>query len=162
MSGIGTLYDEDFVLWSKQQAEALRAAGRGATNEPIDWDNIAEEIDSLGRSEKRELGSQISRIIEHLVKLEFSRAAGPRTGWIESIDDARNEIERLLEDSPSLKQEVAATVAAEMKRGMRKALRSLETYGEIDAGTLALIRAASYTEDQIVGDWFPPAPGPER
>ena len=78
MSDTKTLYDEDFVLWSKQQAEALRAAARGANNQPIDWENVAEEIDSLGRSDKRELASQIRRIIEHLLKLEHSPATEPR------------------------------------------------------------------------------------
>ena len=103
MSEVKTLYDEDFVLWSKQQAEALRAAGRGATNQPIDWENVAEEIDSLARSEKRELGSQIRRVVEHLLKLEYSPAAGPRRGWVASIIDARSEIEDVLDDSPSLR-----------------------------------------------------------
>lgn len=159
MSEITTLYDKDFVLWSKQQAEALRAAGRGATNQPIDWENVAEEIDSLARSDKRELMSQIRRVIEHLLKLEYSRATDPRIGWIESIDDARNEIDVLLEDSPSLKTEIAAAIATEMKRGSRKAIRELGKHRELNPGIVARIAAASYTQDQIVGDWFPPEPG---
>jgi hypothetical protein len=159
MSEIPSLYDEDFVLWSKQQAEALRAAARGTNNQPIDWENVAEEIDSLGRSDKRELMSQIRRVIEHLLKLEYSRAADPRMGWIDSIDDARNEIGVLLEDSPSLKTETAAAIAAEMKRGSRKAVRDLGKYREPDSAIVTRITATSYTEDQILGDWFPPEPG---
>jgi hypothetical protein len=153
------LYDEDFVLWSRRQAEALRAAARGVTNQPIDWENIAEEIDSLGRSDKRELMSQIRRVIEHLLKLEYSRAADPRSGWIETIDDARNEIEVLLQDSPSLKTEIAAAIVAEIKRGSRKAIRELAKYRELDRAILTRITATRYTEDQILGDWFPPEPG---
>src|SRR5207248_6685501 len=99
MSDTKTLYDEDFVLWSKQQAEALRAAGRGSTNQPIDWENVAEEIEGLAASERRELRSQIRRIILHLLKLEFSPAAEPRRGWFESAGDARSQIEDLLETS---------------------------------------------------------------
>jgi uncharacterized protein DUF29 len=161
MSGVKTLYDEDFVLWSKQQAEALRAAGRGATNQPIDWENVAEEIDSLARSEKRELGSQIRRVIEHLLKLEFSPADGPRRGWVESIIDARSELEDVLNDSPSLRTEIGATIATEIKRGSRKATIELEKYGEVDPAALARIRTTTYTEDQVLGDWFPPEPGGE-
>src|SRR4029077_12554073 len=112
MSEITTLYDTDFALWSKQQAEALRAAARGATNQPIDWENVAEEIDSWARSEKRELKSQIRRVIEHLLKLEHSRASDPRRGWIDSIDDARNEIEVVLGDRQSLKTENSRASAA--------------------------------------------------
>jgi sugar-specific transcriptional regulator TrmB len=155
MSEITTLYDTDFVLWLKQQAEALRAAAGGATNQPIDWENVAEEIDSLARSEKRELKSQIRRIIEHLLKLEYSRAAGPRAGWIESIDDARNEIEAVIEDSPSLQTEIAGAIAAELRRGSRRAIRELRKYRELDPATVARIDATSYTEDQILGEWLP-------
>ena len=163
MSEVKTLYDEDFVLWSKQQAEALRAAGRGATNQPIDWENVAEEIDSLARSEKRELGSQIRRVVEHLLKLEYSPAAGPRRGWVASIIDARSEIEDVLDDSPSLRTEIEAAIATAIKRGSRKAIVELEKYGEVDSATLARIRATTYTADQILGDWFPPDPeGPPR
>jgi hypothetical protein len=156
MSEITSLYDKDFVLWSKQQAEALRAAGRGANNQPIDWENVAEEIDSLAKSDQRELMSQIRRVIEHLLKLEYSRAVDPRISWIESIDDARNEIDVLLEDSPSLKSEIATAIPAEMKRGSRKAIRALGKYGELDPDIVARIAAASYGQDQILGDWFPP------
>lgn len=147
-----TLYEGDFVAWTKQQAEALRAAAHGATNRPIDWDNVAEEIDSLDRSEKRELDSQIGRIIETLLKVEFSRATDPRMGWIESIDDARNEIERVLETSPSLRREINAAITAEMKRGLRQAIRELEKYVNLDAAILARICATNYTEDRILDD----------
>jgi Domain of unknown function DUF29 len=158
MADANTLYEEDFFLWSKDQAEVLRAAARGTTSQPIDWENVAEEIESLGISQRSELKSQIRRIIEHLLKLEHSRAVDPRPGWIESIVDARNEIEVVLEDSPSLKSEVAAAIALESKRGARKAVKTLEAYGEMGRDTLSSIQAASYTADQILGDWFPPEP----
>jgi hypothetical protein len=161
MSDAKSLYDEDFFLWSKAQGEALRAAARSATNQPIDWENVAEEIESLGRSDKRELSSQLGRIIEHLLKLQFSLAVEPRMGWIGSIGDARNEIERLLEDSPSLRREIDAVIAAETKRGSRKAIRELEKYSEIDAAKLAHIRATVYTPDELLSDWFPPEPESE-
>jgi hypothetical protein len=155
MSETKTLYDTDFVLWSRQQAEALRAAARGATNNPIDWENVAEEIDSLARSEKRELGSQIRRVIEHLLKLEYSPAAEPRRGWVESVGDARSEIEALIEDSPSLKTEISAAIIAETRRGSRKAIIELEKYGELDSAALGRIRATTFTTAQVLGDWFP-------
>jgi hypothetical protein len=158
MSDVKALYDEDFVLWSKQQAEALRAAARGGTNQPIDWENVAEEIDSLGRSDKRGLRSHIRRIIEHLLKLEHSRAIAPRHGWVESIANARNEIEVLLEDSPSLKGEIVEFIAAELKRASRKVLRDLDDYGELDGTSAARIAARSYAPEEVLGDWFPPGP----
>ena len=162
MPDVKTLYEEDFVAWSKEQAEALRAAARGRTNRPIDWENVAEEIESLGISQRSELKSQIRRVIEHLLKLEHSRALDPRQGWVESITDARNEIERVLEDSPSLKSEVAASIVMETRRGARKAIKALEAFGEAgrDTAVRIQIQAASYAEEQILGDWFPPEPAP--
>ena len=79
MSATKPLYDTDFLAWSREQAEALRAAARGGTNQPIDWENVAEEIESLGISQRSALSSQIRRIIRHFLKLEFSSAAAPRT-----------------------------------------------------------------------------------
>ena len=158
MSEVKTLYDADFVQWSKQQAEALRAAGVGATNQPIDWENVAEEIDSLARSENRELGSQIKRILHHLLKLEHSAARNPRQGWENSIIDARDEIEDLLERSPSLRREIGAEIARQAPRAARLAVRDLGKRAEADPAIVARIRTTAYTEDQIVGDWFPPEP----
>jgi hypothetical protein len=158
MAEVKTLYDEDFFLWSTEQAEALRAAALGATNQPIDWENVAEEIESLGRSDRRELHSPMRRVIEHLLKLEYSLATDPRGGWIDSISDARNQIDVLLEDSPSLRNHVAEAIGAELRRGSHKVVTDLEKRGEINPAIIPAIRSKTYTEDQILGDWFPPEP----
>jgi Domain of unknown function DUF29 len=155
MANPSTLYDTDFFAWSEQQAEALRAAARGGSNRQLDWENLAEEIEGLGISQRRELKSQIRRVIEHLLKLENSPAIDPRRGWIESINDARMEIEAVLEDSPSLKNEITAAITAEMGRGARKAIGDLEKYGDVEPATLARIRGTAYSEAQILGEWFP-------
>jgi hypothetical protein len=167
MSDANTPYRSDFALWSREQAAALRSAAQcsatqGGSNQKLDWENLAEEIESLGISELRELKSQIGHIIEHLLKLENSRAVDSRAGWIRSIRDARNEIERVLEDSPSLKPDLPAAIEAEARRGSRKAIAELRKYGELDPATLARIRRTAYTEEQIVGDWFPPEAQPEQ
>jgi hypothetical protein len=59
------LYDVDFVAWTEEQAGALRAAARGGTNQPFDWENLAREIESLGKSDRRELRRQIYGMIRH-------------------------------------------------------------------------------------------------
>jgi hypothetical protein len=156
------LYADDFVAWSEQQAEALRAAARGGSNQLLDWENLAEEIESLGISQRRELKSQIRRVLEHLLKLENSHAIEPRAGWIGSIVDARNEIEAVVEDSPSLKQEIGDAIGAEMKRASRKAIKELESYEAIGAALIARIAGTVYTEEQVVGDWFPGGPPPSE
>ena len=163
MSATKTLYDTDFLVWSKEQAEALRSLARGGSNQALDWENLAEEIESLGISQKTALRSQMRRIILHLLKLEFSSAVEPRRGWFETIGDARSEIEDLLETSPSLKPEAGSTLAMALRQGSKKAVFDLEKYGEVDAATLTRIRATTYTEEQVLGDWLPPEPGePQR
>jgi hypothetical protein len=158
------LYDEDFLAWTEQQAKALRAAARGGTNpraganQPVDWEHLAEEIEGLGVFERRELHSQVHRIIRHLLKLAFSLASSPRQGWIDSIDDARDMAARVLDASPSLRRELDAVIAAEQPRGARAALRDLGRYGELDPDTARAIRSVRYGVEQVLGDWLPPEP----
>ena len=77
MSDSSTLYDEDFFAWAKQQAEALRAASRAGSNLKLDWENLAEEIESLGRSQRHELRSRLGVVLAHLLKLKRSPALVP-------------------------------------------------------------------------------------
>ena len=158
MSDVKTLYDEDFLAWSQQQAGALRAAARSGSNQQLDWENLAEEIESLGISQRTALSSQIRRIIRHFLKLEFSSATDPRRGWFESANGAKAEIDQLLENSPSLRAELASIIAAETRRGAKLASADLEAHSELDPTIAASVRAKTYTEDQILGDWFPPGP----
>ena len=105
-----TLYEADTAAWSEQQAAALRAAGRGSSNQLLDWDNLAEEIESLGKSLRLALRSQIARIIRHAVKLEHLPASDPRIGGRRTIREARGEIGRIIEDSPSLRRELSLPI----------------------------------------------------
>src|SRR5271166_4209161 len=75
-------YDFDLVLWAEDQADLLRrrAAGELVNDAELDWLNIAEEIEDLGRSQRRELGSRIAEILDHLIRREVSSADGPRGG----------------------------------------------------------------------------------
>jgi len=64
------LYDRDFFLWTQEQAAALRTVRK--SNLPLDWDNLAEEIESLGESQRAELNWQVRRVLRHLSELEVS------------------------------------------------------------------------------------------
>ena len=164
MNDVRTLYDEDFVAWTEQQAEALRSAARGKTNQPLDWENLAEEIESLGKSDRRELHSQIYQIIRHLAKLQFSSAEEPRRGWRESIIDGRMQAELVLADSPSLRREVERIVSTETPKAIKRAIFDLGEFGEIDSATKRGLQRARYNVDQVLSDWFPldPARPPGR
>jgi hypothetical protein len=152
------LYGEDFLLWSRQQAEALHAAAQGASSLPLDWENLAEEIESLGTSQRSALRSQIRRIIRHLVKLEYSPTTDPRRGREESIGDARAEIEDLLETSPSLKAELDDDIATQARRAIELAIGDLQRHGGLAGLDLSRIQGTSYGREQVLGDWFPPEP----
>ena len=92
-------YDEDLYQWTVEQSAALRR--RSASNE-LDWDNLAEEIESLGRSDRREIGSRLEILIVHLLKSAYQPdEEGP--SWRGSAREARNRLQDLLEESPSLR-----------------------------------------------------------
>jgi hypothetical protein len=152
MSGSAAqLYEEDFVRWTEQQSRALRDAAQIGTNLPLDWENLAEEIESLGASQRRELRSRIAVILEHLLKLEHSPANDPRRGWMETITRQRSEIELFLNDSPSLRGDVGRMITEESPRVARLTTRVLRLHGE----ALSNLAVPSYTEGQVLGDWFP-------
>lgn len=158
MSAVKTLHDEDFAAWSKEQAAALRASMRSGSNQSLDWENLAEEVEGLGISERRELHSQVQRIIRHLLKLQFSPATELRRRWFDSISDARGEIEIVLRMSPSLNGELDSAIAEETGLAARRAVADLEKYGEASPAVLRQIRAVRFTPEQILEDWFPPEP----
>ena len=158
MPDVKTLYDEDFAAWSKQQAEALRSAARNGSNHLLDWENLAEEIEGLGNSQRSALGSHIMRIIQHFAKLEYSPAVEPRNGWRRSIRLARIQALRRIEENPSLKAELDHIVDEETPRGLEHAVVDLEEHGEIDEVDANALRRSKYTSEQILGDWFPPEP----
>jgi Domain of unknown function DUF29 len=154
MSGnTARLYEEDFVRWTEHQSNALREAAQFGTNLPLDWENLAEEIESLGRSQRHELRSRIAVILEHLLKLEHSPATDPRSGWMETIARERSEIELVLDDSPSLRGDIARMIAEASPRVAQLTTRVLRLHGE-NVGNLA---PPTYTEEQVLGDWFPEA-----
>jgi len=158
MSEVKTLYDEDFFAWTKHQAKALRAAARSRTNQPLDWENLAEEVESLGASERSALGSHIMRIVQHFAKLEFSPAIEPRNNWRRTIRIARLQAQKRIENSPSLRRELRRIIEQETRRGIEYAILDFEEFGEIDEVDANALRRKRYTIDQVLGDWFPLEP----
>lgn len=146
------LYERDFHLWTQRQAVELRRAAAAGSKLPLDWANLAEEIESLGARDRRELASRIEQIVIHLLKLQLSPAADPRRGWRESVRRQRSEISRLLDQSPSLKREVEPALAA-VWRGARAAVADALA-GEVEERSLPA--ACPYTPDQILDpDYWP-------
>jgi hypothetical protein len=126
------LYDDDIVLWSERQAALLRrrAAGELINEAELDWPNLAEEIESLGKRDARELASRITTILIHLIKLEVSTATEPRAGWRNTILTQQTDIELLLKDAPSLRRTVPAVIADQLDIAKKRALVELAGEGE--------------------------------
>ncbi|PPQ35321.1 DUF29 domain-containing protein [Rhodopila globiformis] len=143
------LYETDIALWSEHQANLLRrrAAGQLVNDADLDWSNIAEEIEAVGRSERSQLRSLITTAIEHLMRLEASPAMEPRRGWKATIRRTRRDIRDLLKESPSLRPLVAAMVADQMQRAREDLVDWLAEYAEqprVDIDSLG------FADDQVL------------
>ena len=116
----GTLYAEDFYLWTQQQAALLRT---GKWQE-LDYENLAEEMESVGRSEKRELGNRLEVLLTHLLKWQY-QLEGRREGhsWEDTIWEQRRQLVALPQDSPSLRHEVVPHLAQHYPAARRQARR---------------------------------------
>ena len=95
-------YEQDFYAWTVEQTRLLRAGELSA----IDAANIAEEIESLGRSDRRELQSRLIVLTAHLLKWQTQPDERSKS-WSATIREQRRQIETLLRDSPSLRPFVA-------------------------------------------------------
>ncbi|MEH2023463.1 DUF29 domain-containing protein [Nostoc sp.] len=91
------LYEQDFYLWTQTIAQQLK---ENNFNE-IDIPNLIEEIESMGRSEKRELKNRLIVLLMHLLKWQYQPEKRSES-WRSTISEQRICLETLLEDSPSL------------------------------------------------------------
>jgi Domain of unknown function DUF29 len=94
-----SLYEQDYLLWIEDIVNKLR----NRDIEGLDFENLIEEIESLGRSDKRELESRLRELLEHILKRNYVNMPDCYRGWVESIIKQRIGIRDLLKDSPSLK-----------------------------------------------------------
>lgn len=115
-----TLYDHDFYAWTNEQAGLLRA---GKLSE-ADLEHIAEEIESMGKSEKRELISRLTVLLLHLLKWEF-QPMRRGASWRLSIANTRDALTDHLADNPSLRSVLEASIDTAYRRAHRDA--ALET-----------------------------------
>jgi hypothetical protein len=140
-----TNYDQDFFDWTQEQALLLRS---GELSQ-IDVSNIAEEIESLGRRDRRELVDRLETLITDLLKWRCQ--PGARCGnWRSAIASQRYEIELILRDSPSLRR-YAFEHLEEPYGGARE--RTIEDLGLLQPDFPA---DCPFTPDQILAKDFLP------
>ena len=139
------VYDADYAAWSEAQANALR---RRAANE-VDWDNIADEVESLGRSDRREIRSRLAILLVHLLKWRFQpQARSP--SWRSSIRESRDKIADLIEESPSLADCPAAYLEVAYARA--------RTAAADETGVADLPDASPWSASQVCDPEFWPEP----
>ena len=93
-----TLYEQDFWLWTQTMAEALKSGNFSQ----LDLEHLADEVESLGRSDRRELQSRLIVLLMHLLKWQFQTEM--RSGsWKGTLREQRRRIQGVLNDSPSLR-----------------------------------------------------------
>jgi hypothetical protein len=109
-------YEADFYAWTQDQAEKLRAR----RHNEIDWENLAEEIESVGRSDRRSIRSNLHVILLHLLKWQY-QSENRKGGWAASISEHRDRMRRIIEDSPSLASVPGEAIEHEYAAARRRA-----------------------------------------
>jgi hypothetical protein len=138
-------YERDFYGWANEQAALLRA-GRLAE---ADIASIAEEIESLGRGEKRELVNRLAVLLAHLLKWQFQPALRGRS-WRLTVEEQRNKLADHLDDNPSLRPVIDEAIG----RAYRDALVEVQKETRLKREDLPAV--CPYTREQIIDPEFLP------
>lgn len=101
-----SVYERDFYGWTQQQAALLKERDFAR----LDIDNLSEEIEAMGRSERRQLTHRLEILLVHLLKWHYQPALRGRS-WQLTIGEQRRRIEKLLRDNPSLRPQLPALLA---------------------------------------------------
>lgn len=136
-------YDKDFFKWSKTQAKFLK----NKEFDKLDYENLIEELEALGRSEKRALKSYLKILLMHMLKFLYQPDLRSRS-WELSIVNSRNEFKEVLDDNPSLQPKLQEIADLAYKSARLDAARetgiSLKTFPE----------KCPWTKEQIFDDNF--------
>jgi hypothetical protein len=138
-------YLTDFSLWINQTAQLLREHRW----HEIDVPNLIEEVEGLGKSERRGIASQLNRLLLHLLKWQY-QPQRRSDSWLDSITDARTQIELAIEDSPSLGRYPVEQLEESYQRARRQAAKQtsmeISVFPETCPYSLELVLAE---------DWLP-------
>ena len=138
-----SLYQQDFYGWTQWQVQAL------AQHQPseLDWQNLQEEIQALGRQEYRELVSRLSVLLGHLLKWQYQPENRSRS-WFLTIREQRRAINRHFYRNPSLKSRIVDALEDGFEAGVDLALR------ETNLPLRSFPDNCAYGFDEIITDSF--------
>jgi hypothetical protein len=141
----GGTYKKDFYAWTKEQAALLRAGRLGE----LDVQHLIEEIEDMGKSERKELASRLEVLLVHLLKWQFQK--GLRSNiWLATMKEQRRRIPRHLNDNPSLKNELHE-ILVQAYEDARYTVGIETGYGET-----AFPAACPWTTEQVLDPEFLP------
>ncbi|NEP55960.1 MAG: DUF29 domain-containing protein [Symploca sp. SIO2G7] len=141
-------YDLDFYGWINKNVELLRG-GRLAE---IDVEHIAEELESMGKRDLRQLRSRLQVLVMHLLKWQYQPEKQSKS-WLATIQHQRDEIEALLMDSPSLRRQLEPGVEIIYPKAVRDASR------ETDLPETAFPLSCPFEIEEILAQSFLPDRG---
>jgi len=138
-------YDQDFAAWSHQQAQLLRAGAFHA----LDILHLAEEIEDLGKRERRALESRLAILLGHLLKWQYQPDYPHRKSWRATINTQRRAIAKLLAENPSLRVQLDNLVTEAYPDGLDLAV------AETPLDYEAFPSRCPWTSDVAVAEYWP-------
>ena len=141
-----SLYDADYMQWLATTVAKLRSQDY----DTVDWESLIEEIEDMGRSERRRLESNLIVVLLHLLKWQCQPAN--RCGsWAGSLVEHRRRIKQAITESPSFKPFLAAIVAEAYKQAVKQAM------AETGLATEHFLAQCPYSLTEVVDDEFLPS-----
>lgn len=120
--------DDDFYLWTRQQAAALRAHARSARDNLIDWPGVIEEVEDMGKSERIASMSLLVQILCHAYKIEHSRNREPVRKWRAEIAAFQDQVAQHM--TPTLRREADEAIGEIHARACRLLHGQFAAYDE--------------------------------
>jgi hypothetical protein len=140
-----TTYEQDFYQWTQEQACLLRVGDYLA----LDIENLIEEVNSMGSSNKSSLRSFIRLLLMHLLKYQYQPEYRSRS-WRSTIGYCRDDIADLIGDSPSLKTFTDEMIKVSYPRAVNAAAEETGIYKK------SFPEVCPWTFEQITdADFFP-------
>jgi hypothetical protein len=139
-------YDTDFYEWCLETAALIR----DRRFDEIDLEHVAEEIEDMGKRDKREVGSRLTVLIMHLLKWQMQPERKDKSSWRETIEEQRLQLNLVLRDSPSLVRIARHEIPSVYPSAVKKAARETR----LTPGLFP--KTCPYTAEQILNDDFFP------
>ncbi|BBC26001.1 DUF29 domain-containing protein [Pseudanabaena sp. ABRG5-3] len=138
------LYDTDFYAWTLEQSQLLQSGDWKS----VDIVHLVEEIESLGKQEKRELENRLGVLIGHLLKWIYQPSMRSRS-WQVTIRVQRQQLQRHIQQNPSLKSYLSEAIAVGYDLGLELFFKETQLIDQ------DLPEVCPFTEEQIFNPTFP-------